>query len=273
MKILVFTPVWKRPEITRAYCLGIQRLKKSFDVDVLCVLSPEDDSENKVLLDEYDIQYILHRNKLGEKKNEGLQHALKLDFDYLLEMNSDDIIADELLETYKDLMRKGENFIGIRNFVFYNSETGKSKQCKSTTLFGIGRAYKKEALVEASRCVDVVMEETVTTPTNYYKKGNWYIVHPNNVVKGMNVLSEEYNRLWDDTADRGMDNFSQGVFERVGILPTVIETPRPLAMDVKSEVNLWAFTDMPGESYDSKEILGLLSEQERIYLDGLRKNK
>lgn len=273
MKILVFTPVWKRPEITKAYCLGIQRLKKSFDVDVLCVLSPEDDSDNKVLLEEYDIQYILHRNKLGEKKNAGLQHALTLDFDYLLEMNSDDIIADELLETYRDLMKKGENFIGIRNFVFYDSENGKSKQCKSTTLFGIGRAYKKEALIEASRCVDVVMEETVTTTLNHYKKGNWYIVHPSNVIKEMNVLSDEYNRLWDDHADRGMDNFSKGVFERVGILPTVIETPKPLAMDVKSQENLWSFTDMPGESYDSKEILGLLSEQERIYLDGLRKNK
>ena len=38
---------------------------------------------------------------LGAKKNAGLKEAIKIDFDYLLEMNSDDVIFDELLELYE----------------------------------------------------------------------------------------------------------------------------------------------------------------------------
>ena len=115
----------------------------------MCVCSPEDPTHNTLILEKYGIEYVLFENKLGKKKNFSLQEAFKRDWDYLLEMNSDDIIKDELIETYLELMEQGVPFIGMGNFVFYNSETGESKECTfkdSMTIFGIGRAYKREVI-------------------------------------------------------------------------------------------------------------------------------
>jgi hypothetical protein len=132
--------------VTEAYCLGLQRL----GLEAFCVLSPEDDTYNQKLLDKYGIEYTWFKNKLGAKKNHGLNEVMKKDFDYLLEMNSDDIIKDELMGVYQNLMEQGEDFIGLGNFAFYNSNTGESKHRKGNTLFGIGRAYRKEALANGS---------------------------------------------------------------------------------------------------------------------------
>lgn len=275
MKILVFTPVWKRPEITEAYCLGILRLKKKFNIDVMCVLSGEDYTHghqlNHELMKKYGIDYVEYKNKLGAKKNYGLNCLMKKDFDYLMEMNSDDIILDELLEVYKDLMEKGEPFIGIGNFVFYNSEDGNAKECKSTTLFGIGRAYKKDAIKKAAKYLKVSVLETFVTKDNYHKKGEEKWIHHSYYDEDkMEIIDGPSYKLWNDHADYGMDNESEKRFARVGIFPKIVHTDEPLAMDVKSKINIWSFDQMRGDGYNSKNILSRISKEEKDYLDGLR---
>ena len=112
-------------------------------------MSPEDDSENKALLKEAG--YIIYEYKnepLGEKKNAGIKEALKLDFDYLVEINSDDVVKDSLLYLYKKDMEKGLPFLGVINFAFLNSKNGECKHMNGRTLYGIGRAYRKDILFE-----------------------------------------------------------------------------------------------------------------------------
>jgi len=272
MKILVFTPIWKRPEITEVYCLGILRLKQKFNIDAFCVISPEDDSHNRLLLEKYGIEYCEFRNKLGAKKNFGLNEAMKKDFDYLMELNSDDIVKDELIETYLDLMEGGEDFIGLGNFVFYDSNSGKSKECTSTTLFGIGRAYKKSMLENEACKVLVECTESYGDEKVYYKRGNRYWIHPADMKHCHLLLSDVEYRLWDDQADRGMDNYSQNVLKSRGVLPKVVRTEEPLAFDVKSETNLWKYDEMPGQSYLTGKLFIGLSENEKNVLNALRKN-
>lgn len=273
MRILVFTPVWKRPEITEIWCLGILRLKKKFDLDAFCVVSPEDETHNRLLLDKYGIDYCEHPNKLGAKKNCGLNEAMKKDFDYLMELNSDDLIKDELIDVYADLMEDGESFIGINNFVFYNSKTGKGKECTSNTLFGIGRAYKKSMLERETIRVKIKVNKTFAGDQYYFKAGNAYWVHPEVVGPFCEVISEPRYMMWDDSADRGMDNFSKGVLERRGVTPKVVKTDEPLAIDVKSDINLWRYEDMPGEKYLTGKMMLGLSDDEKNLLNALRQNK
>lgn len=272
MKILVLTPVWKRPEITEAYCLGLLRLKKH-NVSALCILSEEDPTYNRKLMEKYNIDYVLHENKLGAKKNYGLREALKRDFDYLMELNSDDIIKDELIETYLDLMEQGVPFIGLGNFAFYNAETGESKHKKTcSTLFGIARAYKKDALKKGSQCVDVVIKETFTTKTDHFKKGTKRAIHPDLVNDKVTVLSKPYYKLWDDSADVGMDNHSERVLEMNSIKAEVVTTKEPLAFDIKSNINIWPYHKMSGESYPTERLFSGLSKQEKDHLYALGTN-
>jgi len=226
MRVLVFTPVWKRPEITEVYCLGLLRLMKRFDIKPFCVVSPEDPTYNKQLLDKYGFEYVEYKNQLGAKKNYGLEKAFELEWDYLMEMNSDDIVKNELMYTYLDLMAQGHDFIGLGNFAFYDSRTGESKEYSGQTVYGIARLYKRSA------------------------------------IEGLT--------LWDHTASRGMDNHSEGVLGAKGIYPYVIKTDRPLAFDIKSDVNLWSFDQMDGESYETSELFRGLSHAEQQHLFALR---
>lgn len=270
MRLLVYTPVFRRPEITEAYCLGISRLRENFDLEALCVLSPEDETGNLDLMEKYGINYTMFKNKLGAKKNHGLNVAMEQEFDYLVEMNSDDIIANELFDVYASLMAKGESFIGVGNFVFYNSVDGKAKECKSSTLFGIGRAYSKEAIDKAARKVKVRFKNRVANEIEYYKEGQEAWVDLDRVDGNCEVVKEPEYRLWDDEADRGMDNHSEAVFRKAMIFPSVVETEEPLAIDVKSSFNLWSFDQMSGKSYDAEKFFSKISDKEVDYIKSLR---
>ena len=72
--MIVLTPVWKRPEITEIYCLGVQRL----NLKAFCVVSPEDKTRNKEIIKDYGFEVFETPNDpLGRKKNAGLNAKKK----------------------------------------------------------------------------------------------------------------------------------------------------------------------------------------------------
>src|SRR5688572_7778218 len=121
VKLLIFLAVWKRPEITEICFMGINRLRKSglFPIEAFAVISEE---SMIPLCEKYDVQYCFYKNQpLGEKKNYGLSQAMKKDFDYLIEIGSDDLLKTELLEAYAPYFGH-KHFIGLSSFYYLNSE-------------------------------------------------------------------------------------------------------------------------------------------------------
>jgi len=227
LKLLIFTPFWQRPEITRIYIAGISRLAKlqDFDIQVFAIVSPEDETENKDLLNEAG--YIVYEYKnfpLGEKKNAGIKEALKYDFDYLMELNSDDVVKDDLLKLYKKDMENKIPFLAITNFVFVNSATGEIKEIRGRTIYGIGRAYRKDILFE----------------------------------------------MWPADLNRGMDNWSEFNLQQKGFIPKKHTTERPLALDIKSDVNIWSYDEVKGNPTDREIALEGLSQEEKELIDVLK---
>ena len=105
-------PVWKRPEITEICFSGLDRIRQYRDnIEVLCIIS-EDEYKKKCKA--HYIEWTFFENRLGAKKNHGLKKALEKDWDYLIELNSDDIIKNELLDIYDSYFGKWE-FFGLRN--------------------------------------------------------------------------------------------------------------------------------------------------------------
>lgn len=142
MKLLIYLAVWKRPEITEICFMGINRLRESFDIDAFAVISEE---EIKPLCDRYNVKYCTYKNHpLGEKKNYGLRQALKLDWDYVIEIGSDDLIKDELIKLYEPLF--GEyHLIGASEFIHLNSKTQECRKFKST-IHGAARAISRQTV-------------------------------------------------------------------------------------------------------------------------------
>jgi hypothetical protein len=92
----------------------------------------------------------MHQNyPLGKKKNYGLKAASEYQFDYLLEIGSDDIITNELLDQYLNYFGYNE-FFGISDIAYIESESGECRRLIShSTTYGAGRCISREILEKA----------------------------------------------------------------------------------------------------------------------------
>jgi hypothetical protein len=144
-KLLFFLAVWKRPEITEICFMGLDRLKKStmWNVDAFAVISEE---SMIPLCERYGVKWVMHDNlPLGKKKNFGLSEALKEDFDYLVEIGSDDIFKNEFLNLYT----WDRDVFALADFVMLNTQDGECRRLsKHHAYYGTGRAISKKALLQ-----------------------------------------------------------------------------------------------------------------------------
>lgn len=144
MKLLIYTAVWKRPEITEICFMGIKRLQKvsGFDISALAVISEVDMIP---LCEKYGIEWCMTANNpLGAKKNYGLSQSKDKDFDFLIEIGSDDLILDDLLYDYRKF--KKYDFFGVCDAAYINAENLECRRLQTEAVYGAGRAISKNLL-------------------------------------------------------------------------------------------------------------------------------
>lgn len=221
-KILIFLAVWKRPEITELCFRGIERLRMhpDFEIDTLAVIS---EPEMVDLCRKYKINFTIHANEpLGKKKNAGLHCAREHEFEYLMEIGSDDLILNELLDSYKEFISQGVDFFGIRDAGYICSETGSCRRlATNNATYGAGRMISRKLL---ERC-------NFTLWRDHLSKGL-----DNFSVFALMKHGVEYKKV------KAMD------------FPGVI--------DVKGPDNIWPFNHLVGVPYDIEKIFAKLSDVE-----------
>lgn len=152
MKLLIYLAVWRRPEITEICFMGITRLKDLYPIEAFAVISEE---SMIPLCEKYDIKYCFYKNlPLGEKLNYGLSQALKLEWDYLIGIGSDDLLKNELLDLYKPYMERHHS-IAMDNILFLNSETGGCRFVKTNSRFGAGRCLSRYAVEKVPKLYNI----------------------------------------------------------------------------------------------------------------------
>jgi hypothetical protein len=226
-RLLIFLAVWKRPEITEICFMGVRRLRKSglFPIECFAVISEE---SMIPLCEKYDVEYVMYKNEpLGEKKNYGLSQAMKKDFDYLIEIGSDDLLKTEIFEVYANYFGK-YHIIGLDSFYYLNSEDQECRHYRNPSFFGIGRAISKEAI-------------------------------------------KSIGKLWKDELNRGLDNNSTATLHRNKYMEVRIK--KPMAIDIKSDTNIWPFNYLEGNKVEFDEVVKGLSEEEINALCSLQKHK
>ena len=258
-KILILIPTWKRPEITEICFSGLDRLRQHRDnVDVLAVISEE---EYILRCSNHKIDYTFFENQpLGRKKNHGLKIALERDWDYLIELNSDDVIKNELLDIYDTLT---DDYLALRNFCFLDSNTLLLKQVETKTAFGIARRYSRKA-VESCKVAKVNVKKSCISGGGALIEGMQKDIKPyiaKDLEKsGYVEIIEEGIKLWNDEASAGMDNFSNIRLNENGYKCRQVFTDDPLAVDIKSDVNIWKFNPEFGIDYNLKDFANGLPE-------------
>lgn len=204
--------------------MGINRLRKSglFPIEAFAVIS---EVSMKPLCKKYGIEHVMYKNQpLGEKKNFGLSVAMKKEFDFMIEIGSDDLLKTEFLELYPF----DNHVFGLRDFIILNSETGECRRHSDReAMYGLGRAISKEALTKCKQ-------------------------------------------LWKDKSMQGLDNSSMFTLAKMGFGERRHSSAEPLAIDIKSEENIWPFNYLNGIEYDFDKAMKGLSEQEVTAIKSLQ---
>jgi hypothetical protein len=114
--------------------------------------------------------------------------------------------------------------MALSDFVMLNTEDGECRRLtKSHGYYGLGRAISKRCLTEL------------------FEKGSVGI--------------------WDNRLERGLDNYSSFYLSKRGYLEKRYKSLEPVAIDLKSDVNIWPFKKN-GSEYPIEKVLEGLSDEE-----------
>lgn len=266
-KILIYLAAWKRPEITEICFLGIERLRRynpaKYSISAFAVISEE---SMIPLCEKYGIDWCMHANKpVGKKKNYGLQQIIDHDFDYLLEIGSDDLVKSEALDLYAQYFGK-HHYLSLGDVYFLNSETGEAVCYEIETVYGVGRLFSKKSIMESAWVQEcgflefMMIEDRVIAATetrdlplnlaNYLEKEG-----------KVKILGDPVVKFWRDDLNQSLDAYSNDLMRKGGYKPTICKSDKPLLVDIKSSVNIWAYDQFrtAGEPVHYSEVVKGLS--------------
>lgn len=148
MKTLILVPVWRRPEVTNIFAVSLA-ISIPANCEVLCILSKEDEfyKENMETLEPFGFNIGHYKNMpLGKKMNAGIETALdNYDFDYLMNLGSDDLIHSGIWFLYNEFLKFKLPFFGLEKVYFYEMKTGKLAR-SLPYYWGAGRMISREII-------------------------------------------------------------------------------------------------------------------------------
>lgn len=198
MRIRILIPLWKRPEVTEFCFEGVKRLQaeSKHDIEVSCVLSEPEFIE---MCDRFKFNWVFSENlPLGNKMNQGIKSTLKFKYDYLMVMNSDNVIKTELIdEVYTPFFESLNPYFGIDKVTYVNWKTKEAREVKyDFTVLGIGKMLHRT------------------------------------------VIDKMKGELYPPLLNRCLDHTMMDRLMTAKVLPTIVQYYGQLAMDFKSETNI-----------------------------------
>lgn len=228
MKIAVLVPVWKRPEIFKIMADNL-KFPDWIDATVVASVSPDDPDFNENLKIATDHKFFIHVEEnfpVGAKMNSAIASMLEMEWDYMLGINSDDILLEEYFEDAREYMDAGHPMIGMREVIAWDCvghtggmkmRLGDSHTCK---VWGGGRFISRDAI-----------EKT-------YKKLGY-------------VYTNELNS--------GLDTSSQrNIFENNIFFQQIIALEKCYLIDLKTEINInpyFSLKNVPHEGVDYQYVM------------------
>ena len=178
-------------------------LPKYATLQPLFLLSPEDPDVNTInKLTEKHNRFYYDNEPLGRKKNAGLTYALNYEWDYYMDMGSDDVWTDMLWKLYEPFFEDRVPYFGINNTYQYDWMNDRASfipgwhrnihNQDEVTALGVGRCIIRELVEKAHRAKD--------------DRGN--------------------TGLWREKWGRGMDGISDYKIQKQGYKAEVIDVQR-----------------------------------------------
>ena len=210
-RTIILLPIWGRKAITLLCLKNLKELKEKYGIEVMCIVS---ESWAKMEAFNYGFKWVeVSNDDLGHKMNVGVEAVMRMDFDYMMNLGSDDIINERLFEIYKPYFEKRTPMFGITKATFIDTVSNECKVCDYQILIGAGRAIRTDLIEQF-------------------------------------VMRDGKSIMYDKGINRGLDMNSMKKFN---CSHTEIETEDHLIIDLKSNKNIWTFDNIGGTecSFDS----------------------
>jgi len=212
-KITIVMPVWRRAEILKIVLKQLSKFidfnKDLFEFRTVFVLSNEDPEHfelfrNIMYFKKYDLTIVNYSNDfVSDKTNAGFHEAMKEDFDYIMNIGSDDLIHEFLLTLYKPYFKIKKPFFGINSLYITDFESKKTvfyKSYNSPFAVGAGRMISREV---------------------------------------MNKVYAKYSKLYPEGLQRVLDANSAKRIHKLNYGCAVLDSGQfPYIVDLKSDINI-----------------------------------
>lgn len=127
IKLAIVTGVWKRPEVFELFARGIDNLKSKTKIHLDVIVAGSEGTQSRIMVEEKGYHYIeIANDPLATKMNSTILKAKELNASHVICVGSDDVITPGLLEKYIEFIKQGYDYIGVLDWYFYDTVTGKS---------------------------------------------------------------------------------------------------------------------------------------------------
>jgi hypothetical protein len=224
-KIAILIPVWGRSKVLEKCLKQLNifiELCYKFNFIVIFVLS-KDDIENeriKKLISDADFRYDVcyeTNDFLGLKMNKGINKALEYEFDYLMNLGSDNLLHPYLMDLYAPYIELGYFVFGINSYLMYD-------------------ILKEESYHYEPDMKSRVKDEIYTHPI-----GAGRMIHRSAIEE----IIEKEGFFYDNDRMRGMDMNSGNKLIKHGYTQKIINAGEfPYIVDIKTGLNINTVDDI-----------------------------
>lgn len=211
VKVLIVIPVYKRPEVLQLCLIGLKKLRemvKSWVIAPVFILSPEDEhmKTNEKLVKSAGFKVVYFKNlPVSDKLNAGIRYCWEhYDFDYLMNLGSDDLIHPQIEQLYAPYLEKNVHFFGINTLYFWDFNNEKVIYFDT---------YNTNGSIGAARMIHKSIID-------------WFMVN-------------EFP-LYEPGINSGMDcNSAMNIKRNMGEVDVIVESGKfPYVVDVKTDTNI-----------------------------------
>ena len=223
MRIALLITTHERPEITDICFQGVHRGMYLFDALGLKLIPyiAVSDTPNLDVAKAYDFNILLTKNEqIGRKHNELLAHAMTDNWQYMMQLGSDDLITDAGWLRLAACIVENRLAFGFSSVYYWKYNSAEIKYYSGKLVFGAGRTLRRD-----------VIENT------------------------LNV----FNTFWPDHQIRGLDGASASRFSRAwqiknGFPLKIISMPAANIIDIKSATNINSWESVQGRLLKYKKL-------------------
>ena len=245
--------------------MGLKRLLSEVDGDVLAVYSENE----KKLCKRYGFNSVWSKNfPIGRKHNNGLKKALDYEWDFLVNLGSDDLINPRIFDVYGNHPAQG-----LLKVHLYDTRTGEAGIFRNNYPLGPGRMIRRDVVEDLGVMWKIQLKASMCGPNVNMGKGFHTVAKKfakRFIETGTATFCEEIRtepRLWAGDQNSALDHSSDTILLTSGIRQVSHKSDEVLVVDLKSEVNIWGF-----ENYEitDVDVLEFISKEERDAIRRLR---